>query len=713
MAINDQQFKQVLDSIKDDNDQLIKIKRHLVDNVTLESLGQEYGQTKEGIRQTIVNYSRKILANLHTMTQELTQNVSKSKLVYLDELNFESNNFARLFIEILCYKNDIMYFEKELNYLYRSKEYSLTNILALITSNISQREQIIFSREELVEFMKEMFPDIAKIGKFIETLLQHKYINEVDEKYYFPFVYKTKKEMINFIFSITPKVFKIPKENDKLKKDLDIYFPNVFENSDVTRVITSAIENSRNIILWGTGQQIHKKHIKPILNTFNFNIILEYINNILEDTRIDLETTFEQFKNTLEISNIPNKYALHTLLKIKYPNNYQYLKAPWISKLEAQNEDLTNTLLSLMTEDRVYDVQELMDMLQQNRIRVTQLIDRIECIETISTNKFRNLKAKNVIIKIPELDQVLKNLIVLYNPYYNPNTIKDHLDILIQDGIVAFGKVLSKLRTFNHPNQERLDHIYDGISKHSPLQLFLTDYDSMYVANVIDVVYETKIEKPKYYENYEVEYWFIIDDMRLVVDKNFTEIRDTILTNFKTTGDYTSTYTLYGNSYVYPLEITMKMPINYFEKQDENYKFYNDIYRTKEQLKMKENIISFNYGEKRFYSLSPSTQENLINAELEYDLNKYTKQYDFSQVVMKYAKAVEQELWLYLRAIFETIINKDLNIGNYEYCINNRTYTLIDLLEKKATFGTYKFLLTKEQKIIDAINEYISLWKYI
>lgn len=39
----------------------------------------------------------------------------------------------------------------------------------------------------------------------------------------------------------------------------------------------------------------------------------------------------------------------------------------------------------------------------------------------------------------------MKNIIILYNPYYQENVIEQHLEILKERGVVAFGKVKSAL----------------------------------------------------------------------------------------------------------------------------------------------------------------------------------------------------------------------------------------------------------------------------
>ena len=302
----------------------------------------------------------------------------------------------------------------------------------------------------------------------------------------------------------------------------------------------------------------------------------------------------------------------------------------------------------------------------------------------------------------------MNNLITLYNPYYNSNVIEQHLELLKENGVVAFGKVRSKLRDYEHPHQKTLDVIYDETTKENPTQLFLTDYNSIYVANVISVNKEVKfIKVPKYYEELEVEYWFVFDDLRLIVHKDFELIRDKILANFKAVNFNDRTYAIYGNPYVYPMQVTMKEPINYFEKDDKSYKFYTDIFKSSEQLLMKKNLIDFNFGTYSFYNLSPNSQDNIISAEMEYMQNKQNMLYDFSAVVMKYSKAVEDEIYKFLKKVFLYVIEKDSYIGEFSYTVQGRDFQLKNIQEHKPNLGTYAYII-KSYEVKGGINSYIA-----
>ena len=188
----------------------------------------------------------------------------------------------------------------------------------------------------------------------------------------------------------------------------------------------------------------------------------------------------------------------------------------------------------------------------------------------------------------------MKNILILYNPYYQQNVIEQHLEILKERGAVAFGKLRSALRDYESPNENILNEIYEGASKEASIQLFLTDYNSIFVANVIAVKTDKTIliKAPKYYDALDVEKWFIFDDLRLLVSDNFQIIRDKILANFKATNYNNRTYAIYGNHYVYPMQVSMKEGINYFEKDDANFKYYTDIFKSELELNTKESLIN-------------------------------------------------------------------------------------------------------------------------
>lgn len=305
------------------------------------------------------------------------------------------------------------------------------------------------------------------------------------------------------------------------------------------------------------------------------------------------------------------------------------------------------------------------------------------------------------------------NLMILYNPYYQQDVIVHHVNVLVNNADqnsarVAFGKVRSKLRSDESFSGDSLLPLQRAIASEGYLQLFLTDYADMYVAKVIEVTDEDRSDfAPSYYRNkqLDVEAWFVLSDIRQIVDNDFQQVRDRVLGNMTTPSFGNHHYAVYGNQYRFPLEVRMDYSIDYFAEAP--FCYYVDIFKSPEYIATKQHLIDYRFGEKVFYSLHPNSQESVISAEIEYAQNRQDKLYDFSAVVIKYAKAVELELYLFFRPLIMALIKRFPYLAGVEYKIQSKTYRLGDLEFSKPNIGTYKFLLN-HYEIKNAMYEYFS-----
>ncbi len=150
----------------------------------------------------------------------------------------------------------------------------------------------------------------------------------------------------------------------------------------------------------------------------------------------------------------------------------------------------------------------------------------------------------------------MQNLLILFNPYYKADVIEQHLNLLVDNERVTFGKIRSALKNVEHTFEDKLEEIYEHVSEENYLQLFLTDYSNIYVAKVIKVTSDDcSTIAPLYYKDLEVEKWFVIRDIREVIRNDFENIRDEVFSNFRTPNFNNRSYAIYGNNYVYPLMI--------------------------------------------------------------------------------------------------------------------------------------------------------------
>lgn len=299
----------------------------------------------------------------------------------------------------------------------------------------------------------------------------------------------------------------------------------------------------------------------------------------------------------------------------------------------------------------------------------------------------------------------MKNILILYNPYYQSDVIEQHLQIMIDNEQVAFGKVRSKLNTTQNSFENDLEEIYQSVDETNHLQLFLTDYSSLFVAKVVKITNEDMSSiAPRYYKekNLDVEKWFIISDLRELVRDDFKGIRDYHLANLTTPNFGNHTYALYGNSYTYPLIVDMKYGINYF---DDETKHYPNVFQTEEFLDIKNNLIKYSFGTKYVNYMHPDTINNIISAEIEYQQNYTNPLYDFSSVVIKYSKTIEQEIYILIKYLFQMLTKQQPEIMNISYNIQGCEHTIRDIFHNKPNLGTYKFLL-KNEMILQSIDLY-------
>ena len=293
----------------------------------------------------------------------------------------------------------------------------------------------------------------------------------------------------------------------------------------------------------------------------------------------------------------------------------------------------------------------------------------------------------------------MNNLLILFNPYYQSDVVEQHLKLLIQNEKVAFGKIKSKLKDTNSVINEQLEEIYKNINEKDYLQLFLTDYSNIYVVKVEKISSEDMSSlAPKYYKekNLEVEQWFLITDMRELVRNNFERVRDDLLSNFTIPSFGNHSYAIYGNQYVYPLNVDMKEEIDYFQKEDDDFVYYTNMFKSKKYLDIKSNLIKYSYGEDLINHIHPNSLDNIISAEMEYEDNIHNPVYDFSSVVVKYAKTMELEIYMYVKILFSSLVKCDSEINKISYSVQSRDFTIEDIFKNKPNLGTYKFLFKND-----------------
>ena len=188
----------------------------------------------------------------------------------------------------------------------------------------------------------------------------------------------------------------------------------------------------------------------------------------------------------------------------------------------------------------------------------------------------------------------------------------------------------------------------------------------------------------------------LITDMRELVRNNFEKVRDDLLSNFTIPSFGNHSYAIYGNQYVYPLNVDMKEEIDYFQKEDDDFVYYTNMFKSKKYLDIKSNLIKYSYSEDLINHIHPNSLDNIISAEMEYEDNIHNPVYDFSSVVVKYAKTMELEIYMYVKILFSSLVKCDSEINKISYSVQSRDFTIEDIFKNKPNLGTYKFLFKND-----------------
>lgn len=373
--------------------QLDILRDRLLYKKTLQEIATMHNITRERVRQIEQKSIRVFFATIEaSFIMDIIQNVQQKLFIFLDEIHIKDENLKQLFCSILSHKDSRskLVFDEDMQTIAFAREYSLKGILTSIEYYLNKADNALFSVVDLHNILKQILPLIIDYEKIINILENIGKLKKISiDNYYFPFVYKTKREMVEFIFSLHPNGIKLHQNIDFIKDELDKYFPNKFTKNDKGRAIQGLAGFSEDIFLWDWGKYIHINYINPILKTYDFSWVINYLDEYLQDTQIDLQACFEMFEDNLDDAGIENKYALHTCLKLKYPEKYSYQDSPWISKAGTARRELGQTLKNIMTENRNYSLEELIELMHTTKTRVQQLIDNTNDIIQVNAFEYK------------------------------------------------------------------------------------------------------------------------------------------------------------------------------------------------------------------------------------------------------------------------------------------------------------------------------------
>lgn len=261
-----------------------------------------------------------------------------------------------------------------------------------------------------------------------------------------------------------------------------------------------------------------------------------------------------------------------------------------------------------------------------------------------------------------------RHLLTLWNPSYADSIMDAHLDVLLSwaercgpggveedDLYVWWAKIKSPNRQQPLPHISEILELQQQIEAGEETHLYLTDYRSLYVADLDEITDEDVLEEtpdeiehmPSYYRGKQADFWFRLNDIRLLVADDTVGVIEELkkLRNERYHGRPVS---LYGGMVELPLIVSRDQPVTWFgdtrEVTGQVLWAQQDAALRGATEKMAEELRDNLIGRKLWIVLEPSTRNFLATAEAVFRARRNDPRFDFSAPGIEYAKAVETEL---------------------------------------------------------------------
>jgi len=275
---------------------------------------------------------------------------------------------------------------------------------------------------------------------------------------------------------------------------------------------------------------------------------------------------------------------------------------------------------------------------------------------------------------------------------------------------VWWGRIRSARR------QEELPHLSDVLALDEqmeaevPTYLYLTDYNSLYVADlaritVDDVQAKGESAMPPYYRGQECDLWFQLWDVRrLVVQDTRAVVQE--LRRLRNLRYHEQPVSLYGGMVQLPLVVWREAEVDWFGDREaltdgllwaeKDAEFRSEAARLSADLR--DNL----FGARIWNLMEPATRTFLASAEAVVRARREDPVFDFSGPAVEYAKALETEV----NAVVLPLVRKALENrpqGERLVRVDGRELDLGRPVSHQ-TLGALRHLLTREPVVRKALQ---------
>lgn len=325
-----------------------------------------------------------------------------------------------------------------------------------------------------------------------------------------------------------------------------------------------------------------------------------------------------------------------------------------------------------------------------------------------------------------------RHLVAVWNPTYIVNAIEGHVRILQdlasrfradqtgeEDVYVWWGKMRSVNRQSALPHLDKIlaleaDLRGDDNVIGRELQLYLTDYRSLYVAEVGEITADDIREDasevthiPAFYKDPEKNFdcWFrLLDIRRMVSDDTESVVKE--LVQLRNTAYHDRPVSLYGGMVDLPLIVKRPDGVRYFDGAVRDHltgsRLWVEFDAERSGIGAVERELRENmFGDEAWTRLDPAARTFIATAEKLYRDHRADSAFDFSPVILDLAKAFEVQTNIVLRRALEKVTPRDRMVN-----IDGRS---VDVgRDRPLMLGTLADVMGNSQQINDALRKRIA-----
>lgn len=265
------------------------------------------------------------------------------------------------------------------------------------------------------------------------------------------------------------------------------------------------------------------------------------------------------------------------------------------------------------------------------------------------------------------------HLVSVWNPSYAVDAVDSHVNILVErarahrderlasedDVHVWWGRITSPRRREPLPHLADVLALDDQIQAGVPTYLYLTDYHSLYVADLSEVTVDDvrtreRAAVPGYYKDQECDLWFGIWDIRRVVAQDTRAVIQE-LKKLHNTRYHDQPVSLYGGMVELPLLVWRETEMDWFGNREALTEgrlwAERDAELRGEVARLSADLRDNLFGERIWHLMEPATRTFLASAEAVVRARREDPAFDFSGAAVEYAKALETEVNAILRGL--------------------------------------------------------------